>query len=91
MTDDDLRRILLEEIGKIAPEVESASVDPNAELREAFDLDSMDFLNLVSAIHKRLDIDIPEADYARLSSVSNASAYLAERMAASRSAPSMRQ
>ena len=79
MSNDNFRQILLEEIGKIAPEVEGTAVDPDAGLREAFDLDSMDFLNLVSAIHKRLGIDVPEADYARLSSLNAASAYLAQR------------
>ena len=44
-------------------------MDPNADLREAFDLEFHGLPPyLVSAIHKRLDIDIPEADYARLSS-----------------------
>jgi len=83
VSNDNLRQILLEEIGKIAPEVESTAVDPNADLREAFDLDSMDFLNLVSAIHKRLGIDVPEADYARLSSLNAAIAYLEQRAGAS--------
>ena len=79
MSDNDFKHILLEEIGKIAPETEGTTVDPDANLREAFDLDSMDFLNLVAAIHKRLGIDVPEAEYARLSSLNGASAYLAKR------------
>ena len=78
MTDDELMKILLEEIGNIAPEMEGAAVDANANLREAFDLDSMDFLNLITAIHKRLGIDIPEADYAQFSSLRSAGAYLAK-------------
>jgi acyl carrier protein len=79
MSANNLREVLLEEIGKIAPEVAGTSVDPDANLREAFDLDSMDFLNLISAIHQRLGVDIPEADYARLSSLNGVAAYLAER------------
>ena len=79
MSANNLREVLLEEIGKIAPEVAGTSVDADASLREAFDLDSMDFLNLISAIHQRLGVDIPEADYARLSSLNGVAAYLAER------------
>ncbi len=43
-----------------------ASIDPAADLREAIDIDSMDFLNFVTAFHHRLGIDIPEADYPKL-------------------------
>ncbi len=79
MTEAELKDLLLAEIGNIAPEADPAAIDPNGDLREAFDLDSMDFLNLVTALHKRLGIDIPETDYARLSSLNAAIAYLALR------------
>ncbi len=76
---DDIRKTLAEEIVNIAPEADVAGADPDADLRESFDLDSMDFLNLIIALHKRLGIDIPEADYARISSLNAAVAYLAQR------------
>jgi len=47
------------------------------DIRETFDLDSMDFANLVVAIHKRTKIDIPEADYNKLFTLKSAVAYLA--------------
>jgi len=63
----------------MAPEADVAAADPDADLRESFDPDLMDFLNLIIALHKRLGIDIPEADYARMSSLNAAIAYLTER------------
>jgi len=33
-----------------------------ADLREALDIDSMDFLNFITAIHHRLGVDVPEID-----------------------------
>ena len=39
----------------------------------------MDFLNLVQALHRRLGVDIPEADYAQLQSLDGAVAYLTAR------------
>jgi acyl carrier protein len=76
---EDIRKVLEDEIANIAPEADFAATDADADLRESFDLDSMDFLNLVIALHKRLGIDIPEADYARLSSLSASVAYLSGR------------
>lgn len=37
----------------------------------------MDVLNLVTALHERFGVDIPEADYPRIATVSLAAAYLA--------------
>ncbi len=82
MTNNELMKILLEEICNIAPEMEGVAVDADANLRQAFDLDSMDFLNLVTAIHQRLGIDIPEADYVQFSSLKSAADYLFKRAGA---------
>lgn len=76
MTPEDARRLLFEELGNIAPEWDPATIDPQADIREAMDIDSMDVLNLVIALHKRSGIDIPEADYGRLVTIDSAVAYL---------------
>jgi len=77
MTPDEIKRVLFEELGNIAPEADPAAVDPDADLREELDIDSMDFLNLIIALHKRLKVEIPEADYAKLATVNGALGYLA--------------
>ncbi|HMA14013.1 MAG: acyl carrier protein [Bacteroidota bacterium] len=79
MTPDEARRLLFEELGNIAPECNPAEVDPGADIRDAMDIDSMDILNLVIALHKRSGIDIPEEDYGRLVTIDGAVAYLASR------------
>jgi acyl carrier protein len=76
MTDIDIRKVLQEELNNIAPEVDMASVDPAADLREAIDIDSMDFLNFVIAVHRRLGVDIPEIDYPKLVTLNGAFAYI---------------
>jgi len=81
MTDAELRALILESIGEIAPEADLAAVDNSDDIREAFDLDSMDFVNLVSAIYKRTQVNIPEADYNQLYTLSSAIAYLKDALA----------
>lgn len=76
MTDAELKKLILELICEIAPEADPAAARDQDDLRETFDLDSMDFANLVIAIHKRTNIDIPEADYNKLFTLKNAAAYL---------------
>lgn len=76
MSQADIRAVVLEELGNIAPDIDLEEVDPAADLREALDIDSMDFLNLVTAIHHRLGIDIPELDYPKLVTLNGAVSYL---------------
>ena len=76
MTDIDIRKAVQEELNNIAPEADLASVDPAADLREAIDIDSMDFLTFITAIHHRLSIDIPEIDYPKLVTLDGAVKYI---------------
>jgi len=45
-------------------------------LREELDLDSMDFLNFIAALHRQTKRDIPEVDYPKLFTLDGAMAYL---------------
>lgn len=82
MTDTDIRTVLQEELGNIAPEMDLQTLDPSADLREALDIDSMDFLNFVIAVHHRLNVDIPEVDYPKLVTLDGAMRYLGAKLGA---------
>lgn len=84
MKDIEIRALLREELGNIAPEMDLKTLDASADVREALDIDSMDFLNFVIAVHHRLGIDIPELDYPKLITLDSAAAYLAARLQAAR-------
>lgn len=79
MTDDDIRAVLRDELGRIAPEIDFDGLDPTVDLREQVDLDSMDFLNLLTALHQRLGVDIPESEAAELATIADAVAYISSR------------
>ena len=79
MNTDELRRLIVEELGNIAPETDPGTIDPKADIREVLDIDSMDFLNFVIALHERMHIDIPEADYRRLRTIDGAVDYLVKK------------
>src|SRR5207248_9672153 len=48
MTRDDITAVLVDELGRIAPEIDATGLDPDADLREELDVDSIDFLNLLT-------------------------------------------
>lgn len=58
-----IQALTTESLRQIAPDIDIDSIDHQMDLRDAFDIDSMDFLNLVSRLGKELNIDIPENDY----------------------------
>ena len=81
MTDAEIRALILELICEIAPEADPAAARDQDDMREAFDLDSMDFINLVAAIHNRTKINIPESDYNKIFVLKDAVAYVRDALA----------
>jgi acyl carrier protein len=79
MTKAELRKTDLDTLGDIAPEADLAALPPGKDLRQELDIDSMDFLNFVIALHEKLGVNIPEADYPQLSTLDGAIGYLAAR------------
>jgi len=80
MTEAELRQIVLDTLGDIAPEADLAALPPGKDLREELDIDSMDFLNFVIALHEKLGVDIPESDYPQLVTLDGAVAYLRNKL-----------
>ncbi|MBY6069403.1 acyl carrier protein [Leisingera aquaemixtae] len=76
MTQTGMRALFLEELTRVAPDIDPAEVSDTDHLQEDLELDSMDVLNLAAALHQRLGIDIPEADYAQIATVGSAVRYL---------------
>ncbi|HEX2795732.1 MAG TPA: acyl carrier protein [Immundisolibacter sp.] len=76
MTETELRERLLAILGGIAPEARELDLDPEQSFRDQLDIDSMDFLNFVTAVHKQLGVPIPELDYPRLASLNGAVHYV---------------
>ena len=82
MAKDDIRTAFLADLTAIAPDLDPATVGEDDHLQDDLGLDSMDFLNLVSALHKRFGLPIPEPDYPRLATPARAVAYLREKLGA---------
>lgn len=76
MTETEARTALATVLHGIAPEADLTTVDPHDDLREALDIDSFDFLNVLIGLHERLGVEIPEADYGRVRSLQELLDYL---------------
>ena len=83
MTDEQVRELILNIIHDIAPDEDLSDVKPDVRLRDQLDLDSMDFLDIVMELRKRHKIEVPEADYMRLSTLDGCVEYLGPKLAVS--------
>ena len=79
MTRDEISSTVVDALTRVAPEIDPASIQSDVSFRDQLDLDSMDFLNFVLALHERLGVDIPEVDYPRLYRLDDAVDYLASK------------
>jgi acyl carrier protein len=77
----DMTATVVDALLEVAPDVDPATLDHDALLREDLELDSMDILNLVVAINEATGIDVPEQDYGELTTVATIARYLAVRAA----------
>lgn len=56
------RTLAAEALAGIAPEADLSAVGEDEDLRDALDLDSMDFMNFVAALSKRCGVDVPASE-----------------------------
>lgn len=79
MTDEDLQKLVTKKLFTVAPEFEGEAIEPETPFRDQFEIDSMDFLNFIIAVHEATGIDIPEADYPQMETLKSAIAYLKQK------------
>jgi acyl carrier protein len=84
VTHDDARALLGRLLHGIAPEVDLGAIPPSASLTEEAELDSMDFLNLLTALEDQTGIEVPERDYPLVQTVDGFADYVAAHEAPAR-------
>ncbi|HET6369985.1 MAG TPA: phosphopantetheine-binding protein [Nitrospiria bacterium] len=87
MTREEIKSAVLRILRTIAPEIDPAEIKSDVEFRDQFDIDSMDFLNFIIALHKEMRVEIPEADYPKLTTLDGCVDYLLSRTGVKNKAP----
>ena len=76
MTRDAIRKHVTKILLRLAPDLDLATLDPGASLREALAADSMDVLNFATALYEVLGVDVPERDYGKIDTLDGCVDYL---------------
>ena len=80
MTDAELTRLITDELRKVAPEADPAALGHDQSIRDALDIDSFDFLNVLIGLGTALGVQVPEADYGQLSTLGGMVRYFRSRV-----------
>lgn len=88
LDDNSIRAEVTTALGRIAPEFDAGAGDAGANLFDEFDIDSIDFLNLITRLSKRYDVPMPERDYPRMHSINALVTYLSQALSVSRDSSS---
>ncbi|MCA9064574.1 MAG: acyl carrier protein [Planctomycetaceae bacterium] len=76
MTSEQIRQVILDILGRIAPDEDLSELEDARPFREQMELDSMDFLDIVMELRKAYRIQIPEEDYPHLNTMAGTVEYL---------------
>ena len=76
----DMRQIILDAIERIAPDVDVATQPPDVDFRREAELDSMDFLGVLTNVQETTGLEVPELDYAQITTIDQFTAYLSSRL-----------
>ncbi len=76
MTGEALQSIVLAALAEVAPDADLGRLAPERTFHDQFGIDSVDFMNLMLTLERRLGVHIPEGDYPRLSTLQGCVRYL---------------
>ena len=79
MTRDEIKALVTDKLISVAPDIEGEEIAPDENFRDQFEIDSMDFLNFITALSEATGLDFPEADYGRLWTLNGCIDYIAEK------------
>jgi len=80
MTKEEIKKAIVEEIYNIAPDYEGENIDENANIQEEVEIDSYDFLNLLTALYEKFDVEVPEEDYSKVDTLAKMADYIFEHL-----------
>ena len=80
MTTEQIKETIIEQILAVAPDIEKEEIEPDANLQRSLEIDSFDFLKVLTALNDELGVDVPESDYARVDTLEHMADYFKARL-----------
>ncbi|MFB2772401.1 acyl carrier protein [Pelatocladus sp. BLCC-F211] len=75
-TQTQIKQTILNILSKLAPEADLENLKPDEDIRAKLGIDSYDFLNLMIGLNEIFGVEIPEADYGKLVTLTDMIRYI---------------
>ena len=79
MTKEEIKQTIIEQILEIVPDIEEDEIMPDENLQRSLEIDSFDFLRVLTALYEKLGVEVPEADYGKVDTFEHMTDYFAQR------------
>lgn len=80
MSVEKIKAVIIKNILEIAPEVEEDEIEPNENIQSSLEIDSFDFLKLLSAMNEEFGVEVCEADYSKVATLQSMTDYFEQRV-----------
>lgn len=80
MTKEEIKTAIIGQIVEIAPDVGEEQIIPDKNIQRSLEIDSFDFLKILTALNDLLGVEVPESDYAKVDTLEHMSEYFSQRM-----------
>ena len=80
MTSEEIKQAIIGEILMVAPDIEADEIEPDANLQRSLEIDSFDFLKVLTALNEKLGVEVPEADYGKVDTLNHMADYFEARL-----------
>ncbi|MCX6075358.1 MAG: acyl carrier protein [Campylobacterales bacterium] len=80
MTKDEIKIMIIEQILEVAPDIGVDEITPDGNLQRSLEIDSFDFLKILTSMHEKTGVEVPEDDYAKVATLESMAGYFAEHL-----------
>jgi acyl carrier protein len=80
MNEQEIKKTIFQLLKQIAPDTEPSALKPDENIREMLDIDSFDTLQFLVSLNEKTGIEIPEADYGKITTLKTLVDYIFDKM-----------
>jgi acyl carrier protein len=80
MSAEEIKKTIFQLLKQIAPDTEPSTLHPDENIRQTLDIDSFDTLQFLVSLNEKLGVEIPEADYGKITTLKTLVNYILDKM-----------
>lgn len=80
MTQEQIKKAIIKQILEIAPDIEEGDIVPDQNLQRSLEIDSFDFLKILTALNDIIGVEVPENDYSKVDTLEHMVEYFAQQV-----------